>query len=127
MVLVGGTYRNDDVSQTEVQLRTEGFLNPELFEGYFAAPFDFAFVFASFFGLYLYGAFSPSVFEFDFCSQGPAFSEIVAQEKDYMGKIEAAMLLVLVFLYVLSLVAQVIVTVEIAAVNGFSVSADGEA
>ena len=114
------------MSHAEIQFRTEGFLNPELFQGHFAAPFNLTLVFSSFFRLYLDGTFGTSVLEFDFGTQGPAFPEIISQEKHDMRQVETGMLLVLVLFYVLSLVTQVVVAVEIVAVNRFSVSADGE-
>ena len=65
------------------------------------------------------------MFELDFGTHGPALAEVVTQHDDYVGQVEASVRVVLVVLR--AVVAQVVVTIKIVAVNGFPIAADSEA
>lgn len=64
MVLVGAANGHDDVSYTDIELRKDRFLYPELFQRDLAAAFYFAFIFAGFLFFYLYCSFGTSMLKF---------------------------------------------------------------
>ena len=125
MVHVGRAYRYDDVPHAQVESGRETFLNPELFEGDFAATFDFRLVFAGFLLFDFNGAFGAAVFKLDFATHAPTAAKVIAEEDDHMGQVETAVALALMQMGIL--VFFIIVAEKIARGNGFAISADGEA
>lgn len=71
MVGVGGPYRHYHHARPYIELRYEGFLQPELLEGNFAPTLYLRLVFASFLVLEFHGAFGASVLEFYFRTERP--------------------------------------------------------
>ena len=125
MVTVGGTYRYNHVSHAQVECRRKTLLNPELFEGDLAAPFDFRLIFA---GLLLFdfdGALGPAVFKLDFAAHAPAPAEVIAQKDDHVRQVESSVMFALVQVGVL--VFLVVVAEKVERGYGFTISAEGEA
>ena len=125
VVGIGHADGHHHVAQLDVELGAEGLLNPKLLEGHFTAALHFAFVLAAFVFLNLDGTLRAAMFELDFGTHGPALAEVVTQHDDYVGQVEASVRVVLVVLR--AVVAQVVVTIKIVAVNGFPIAADSEA
>ena len=88
---IGFSDRNYHVSGTNIQLREECLLNPKLFKGYFSASLYFLFKFSYFLSFYFHGALHPAMFELDFCTERPAFAEIVAYHDNNVRNVKAAM------------------------------------
>lgn len=122
MVGVGGPYRHYHHARPYIELRYEGFLQPELLEGNFAPTLYLRLVFASFLVLEFHGAFGASVLEFYFRTERPPFAEVVTKKNHRVGNVEppvAAGVAVCIGCDV----AQIAVAVEVAAEGYFAVAA----
>ena len=118
---IGIPHRNYNMSGTDIELRTEWFLYPELFQGNFTATFYLFFPFAHFFLFHFYGRLCSTVFKLNFASHCPAFAEIISYHDDYMRKIELSMTFG-IFIIFRFRVAVDIVTVEVARHYSFTIA-----
>lgn len=122
---IGGTHRHDDVPQFNVKRRAEGLLNPELFEGHFAATLNLAFVFAAFAFFYLDSTLRTTVFKFYLAAHRPTFTKVIAQHNDHMRQVDTPVALG-IFVGCGAFVPQIVVTVKVTRIGSLTVSADGE-
>lgn len=90
---IGCAHRHNDVSQLDVECRTERLLNPELFQRHFAAALYLAFVFASFAFLYLDGTFRTAVLKLNLAAHRPALAEVVPQHDDDVRQVKTSVTL----------------------------------
>ena len=125
MVHVGRAYRYDDVPHAQVESGRETFLNPELFEGDFAATFDFRLVFAGFLLFDFNGAFGSAMFKLDFATHTPAPAEVISEEDDDMRQVEPPV--AFAFMQMSVLIFLVVVAEKVARGYRFAISPYGEA
>ena len=81
---------------TDIELRAEALLDPELFQFNLTAFLHFRLPFSRFFKLLLDSAAGAGMLEFYLRLHGPALSEVITQIDDSMRDIKASMLLSLV-------------------------------
>ncbi len=124
--IVGLSYRHHDVTHTDVEALAERLLEPELFECHFAAAFDLVFEFAGLFCLNFHGYFAAAMLKLDFATHAPTLAEVVAQVDDDMGQVDATMALG-VFVPLGMGIAEHVVAIKVAGVDGLAVTANGQA
>ena len=125
MGVVGLPDWHDDVSHADVEAFAKRLLDPELLQSHLAAALNFVLEFSGFLGLDFHGHFAAAVLKLDFAAHAPALAEIVAQIDDYMRQVHATVAFG-VFVTLGVRIAEHIVAVEVAGIDGLAVAAHGE-
>ena len=119
--------RDDDLACLDIELAApEGLVNPELLKRYLTAALGLGLVFSALIGVDFHGALGASMLKLDFHSHGPTTAKIVAEVKGDMGKVKAAVAVVIPVGGGVAIAVEVL-AVEVARSDGLAIAADGEA
>ena len=127
VVSVGITYGYDDLAGFDIKLTaSERLVDPELLDVHFAAFLYLGLVFASLLGLYFHSGTIATVFKLNLRTQGPSFTEIVAQIQHHVRQVETSMTFVIGIKFRL-LVTIKTLAVEVACHHRLAIATDMQA
>ncbi len=124
--VVQAAHRHHDMADSDVELRREALLDPELLQLHLAAFLDLRLPFPGFSIFLLHGGAGSGVLEFDLGLQGPALAEVVAEINYGMRNVETAVRRIVLIISGMGIAIDV-VAVEIAGQGYFTVAPDGQA